>query len=319
MPVTLADMMKTAPDKKHKALVWALAYQSQLMERIPFTGVKSLTVTALRQSTVEDASFRDIGEGYGETVVATEKVTESIAPMGGTFDMDRIYTELDEEPVAMRGIQLKSKLKSIRYKFHDTFINGDRTTQPKGWDGVKRRIDDLPATTKSKVLLTGGTNGLDPKGAGSSNHSFLDKMNQAMYALPDGKCDLILCNDDGFLLFESVLRRSNLLDNTKDMFGRDIRSYRGARIVDVGTKGDQTTKIITSAEVEGSATTCTSFYFVRLGVNEHLGGLQLHAPKIVWDGVKDDGVTKRVVVEWPCGIALWHPRSVARLKGIIVS
>lgn len=314
MAVTLADVLKTARDAKQKALVWSLVYESPLMEKFPFATHRALQVSAIRVNTVEDAAFRPVGGSYTESTISPEVVTEGISPMGGAFEIDRLMLEVAEDPATSRAIQLENKFRSIKYKFHDQLVNGDRAVDEMGFDGLKKRVDVLPASQK----ILAATGGLDVKASTSNQHTFLDKVHELVYAVADHKPDFIITGKDGYLVLSSVARRAALLDVTRDQYDRVVVKFMGVPVVDVGTKGDQSTQIITKTEDPGDGgLDTTSYYAVRLGAEQYLGGIQAHSPKIIFDGVKDDGVTHKVVVEWPVGIALWHKYAVARLFGVI--
>ena len=140
-----------------------------------------------------------------------------------------------------------------------------------------------------------------------------------MFNIAEGSPDVILTGKNGFLSLQAAARREGLLDTTRDQFDRQVMTFNGIPVVHVGTKGDQSTQIITNTEnFTGSPITggtATSFYLVRWG-EPYTTGIQMNAPERIFDGILDDGVTHRVVFEWPVGLAFFHKRSVVRISGV---
>ena len=90
--------------------------------------------------------------------------------------------------------------------------------------------------------------------------------------------------------------------------------FDGTPVSWAGTLGDQSTEIITQTETKSGGTTETSFLYVRWGT-PYVHGLQLHEPERIFDDITDDGVTRRVVFEWPVGLSVLHRRSAVRIFG----
>ena len=88
-------------------------------------------------------------------------------------------------------------------------------------------------------------------------------------------------------------------------------------MVDIGTKSDQTTAIITNTEVQGTATNTTSLYFVRFGTGQYLHGIQEYPTRTKDLGERESQPQMRTRVEWTPGLAQSNDRSVVRIKGLI--
>ena len=97
-----------------------------------------------------------------------------------------------------------------------------------------------------------------------------------------------------------------------------MRTFGGVVLDHAGTKGNQTTQVIGVAETAAGARSGgsdTSFYFMKFG-GQWLTGLQKESPKRLFDAVTDDGVTHRVVFEWPVGLMSFNTRAIGRVRGI---
>ena len=198
------------------------------------------------------------------------------------------------------------------------FINGDRATDPKSFNGLYKRLDDLDAKGHTDALVDAETGGgaLDVNASSANRQIFLDKMNEVKFNIGEGVADLVLTSKAGYLLLSKVARREGLYDTTKDSFDRSVFNYDGVPISWAGTLGDQTTEILGSAETKSGGSGETSFLFVKWG-EPWVHGLQLHEPERIFDDITDDGVTRRVVFEWPVGLSVLHRRSAVRLFGVI--
>lgn len=318
MAFTLVDIAAGLEDKLLQGLLLQFAQQSMVFQKLPFLTTDSFNVRTWQLEQVTDAVFRSIGESYAETKDDFSELNEGIYLMGGQVDIDRALrlpgqTELDAW-VENMSVQAER----FRYGFMDTFINGNRTSDPEKFNGIKKRVDDLNVSGFTDVLIdaASATSGLELNSS-ANRHAFLDLLEDAEFEITDGEPDLVITSKAGWKLLGRVGRREQLLDITKDSFDREIRTFNGTPFMWAGTKGDQTTEIITSSEDPGDGgDDATSFYFVKFGERQ-LTGLQMNAPEKIYDQVISDGVTHRTVFEWPVGLASFHKRSVVRVKDVV--
>jgi hypothetical protein len=103
------------------------------------------------------------------------------------------------------------------------------------------------------------------------------------------------------------------------MFGRSISVYAGVPLLDIGTKADQITEIITNTEDPQNLYTSnvsTSIYAVKFGVGEFLWGIQEYPMEVMDKGLLEDKPVYRTEVDWPLGLAHVDPRCIARLANV---
>ena len=55
---------------------------------------------------------------------------------------------------------------------------------------------------------------------------------------------------------------------------------------------------------------------MRFGVSEYLSGLQCGSMEVIDHGLYAGGVAYRTMIEWVCGMAVFHPKAAARLRGV---
>lgn len=312
--LTLLDMAQGAQDEVMQGVILNFARQSSLMQRISFREIDSLTSRAWRINSVTAAGTRKIGESYSTVRDGFEPVQDGLAAIGDQLEIDRLLREPGQTELDAWAENLALESERIRYKFLDLFINGDVTSDPEAFNGVKVRV---VAIGGDQSQTGASADALDLGASDANRQVFLDKMNRSMFECgADGMPSLIVTGKDGFFTLEAVARRLNLLTITNDAFDREVMNYKGVPIDWAGTKADQSTEIITATEDPGDAgNDSTSFYFVKFG-RPYVEGIQLHSPERVFDGILNDGVTHRTVIEWPVGIAMKHNKGVVRLSNV---
>ena len=102
----------------------------------------------------------------------------------------------------------------------------------------------------------------------------------------------------------------------RELIGRFFGIFRA---VSLATGVLFNSKIIGHAENTGGTALTggarTSIYAVKFG-KDKFAGIQEYGLEVTDKGELDDGVTYRTVVDWPVGLYVAHPRSVARLYDI---
>jgi hypothetical protein len=316
--MSLAEMIAGLKDELIRGIVTDFARQSTLFQKmLPFRNVGSFAIKDWRVETITDAVFRDIGEPFTDTKDQFSEALEGIYLLGGKIDLDSALELPSDAHREINPLTENVRLQSERYRFAylNRLLNGDRATSPKGFDGLSVRVEDVGGDQVIDVT-TGGAH-LDLSVSSANRQTFLDYVQQAMFETgADGKPDLIIAGKQGSWQLTRVARREGLLDTTKDAFDRDIESFMGVPIVYAGTQGDQSTQIITNTETTTGDSTAdaTSLYFVKLGY-PYVQGLQLGGPVRTFDAIIDDGVTRRIVFQWPVGLLVSHKKAIVRLKG----
>jgi hypothetical protein len=309
MAMTLAEALKLEDKPLRRGVISTLLEESYLMQIIPWETIGALSTTVIRIKSLPSVGFRAANEGYAESTGSVDQLSESVYPFGGDIDVDKIYVRNRANIEEPRALQTRLKLKAAAYEFQDYFINGDQAVNPKGFDGIKKRISNLaPSQTIDAFSLD-----LSGDPTTANMNKFVDLLDQLIYSIEGHRPDVLLMNDQMLLKIWSVLRRLNLLNTAQDMFGREIFSYKGVRLIDVGVKADQTTKIIPTTSGN------TDIYAVRFGSEEFVGGIQEYEMDVQDLGELQEKPVYRLRIDWPIGIAMWHPRSAAVLKNVKVA
>jgi hypothetical protein len=314
---TLAELSKIETDTLRKSVIDTLLMEANLLELCPWESIGQLATTIVRYQDLPSVGFRKINEGYSESTGHFEQAVEHISLCGVDIDTDKAIARAKNTIADARAIQQVMALKGMAYSFNDKFINGDPTSDPEEYKGLLKRVDEIYAEGHTTQLI----DVVEPDqlpGDSAANHAFLDKLDELMYSIKGHKPDFLLMSTKMLLIARSILRREKLLDNTRDMFDRVIDVYQGARMIDIGTKADQLTDIITNSETKGGGTGETSIYAVKFGIGEFLWGIQEYPLEVNDLGELEAKPVYRTRVDWPLGLAQIDPRSIARLYGIKV-
>jgi len=144
MAVTLMDYFRQSKDPIHKAFIADLLRASQLLEQVPFVTLPGLQVSATRWLTMPSVAFRKIGAGYTEGTGKTEQIEETLYALGGDVKIDRVFTKtknVHQDPLVT---QMQMKAKAMAFQFNDSFINGDHAVDADSFEGIKKRVSNMP-------------------------------------------------------------------------------------------------------------------------------------------------------------------------------
>jgi len=130
-------------------------------------------------------------------------------------------------------------------------------------------------------------------------------------------------NENTLLQFEAALRRTSpqLLSVNKDSFDREITSFGGIPMIDVGLLSDKSTEIITSTEDPGDGgNDATSIYALRIDTDDGLCGLQKEGstpePYDPLGGAElESGPQYLRRIDWAVGLLNISNYCIARIKG----
>ena len=319
--VTLAHVAKLMKDPLSKGIIQNLLRASPILEYVPFENVDSLQMTAIRWTNLPDVTFRRINEDYTAEYGDVDQIAEALYGFGGKIEIDRVFPKISgsmmKDPVQL---QIEMTTKSMAYKFSDYFVNGDHATDVDGFEGLKKRVSNLPSRQKIRAGST--TDVLDPTASAANARRFLDKFAEAIAYANDGDVQVIHCNKTLQLGLGRVLRYAGisggaLMDVTKDQFDRKVYTFDGIPLVDAGLKKDNTTEIIPNDETADDAgTDATSAYFIPFNMEHGVHGGQLSDIEIERDVYTGKTTTNGIMVEWWVGLTTWGSYGPTRLYNI---
>lgn len=321
MAVTLVDHAMQATNEGKLVLAeiayWGLE-ESNILQKIPWSTQPQLAVQVTAAKTLPTAGTRKLNADFTESTGKFEQKVEEKYIFGLDIDVDVV---LEKANPGERQTQRRMAAKSMAYKFNNMFINGDPGSDE--FKGLKKRVTDINAGGFTDQYIDGGSVNTNNRGMNydaSERHYFLDKVSELIAAIAGGGPDALYMNKKMYLAFESCVRRSSLMKQTEDMFGRIINMWGGVPLIDVGRDDYlSTTEIITNGESLSSGSEETSIYAVKFGENDFCWGMQ-QGPLDVRDlGEIDSSPVFRDRVEWVIGLAHSQPLSIARAFGFVAN
>lgn len=302
MAVTLLEASKafTGEDLR-TAVVQIYAMSSEILRVLPIASIQGNSLRYNQEDTLPGIGFRGVNEGYTESTGVLNPVTENLVIAGGDLDVDKFI--IDTVGPDQRAAQEAMKLKALAQKWSHTFIKGDSLTVQKEFDGLQVRL------IGSQLVDAGATSGGD--------------------ALSLIKLDELIDTVDSatHLLMSKAMRRrltaaardttvGGFITYEKDEFGRRVTVYNDLPIL-IADANDNAfaTLAFDEANPGGGSNVGTSIYCMGMG-DQMLTGIQNGNPDARDLGELETKPAFRTRVEWYAGIAIWHPRAAARLRGI---
>lgn len=299
MGLTLLEAAKSERDPARLAVIRELS-EGELMSIIPFQDVEGEGVFYDQEGELPAVGFRGINETLDATYGVLNPQAERLKILGSEVDVDTALIDM-RGPQAIAD-QVQMKVRSMRLTFEDHVINGDETTNPRAFDGLKRRIN------------VGSSQAINMSGALSL--TALDELIDACDAVGGEK--VLIMNKKMRRRLNTASRNSSIggfINYSQNEFGRRVTQYGDVPIVitDVNAANQQ---IMPFTETSSS----TSIYCVAFGdlLTTALQGRARgqFGVSVRALGEVPDAPVDRTRIEWYCGMAVMNGRSAARLYGV---
>lgn len=318
MAVTLAEAKKNVQDALQLGIIDEYRKSNFLWETLTFDDVVSptgggatLTYAYTRLLTQPTASFREINHEYTPQEVTRQRYTTDLAVFGGAFEVDRIIANmggiLDEVQ-----FQTQQKIKAASALFNDTVINGDSALGTHAFDGLEKALKG----SSTEINATGQAIDLSTADKVTENAvKFLDQLDEFLSSL-DGRPGALMGNSKLINKIKAVARRTSMYTQTADAFGRQVSTYDGIPLIDLGAKAGTNDDVVATKAGDGT----TSLYAVRFGLDGfHAISMAGQAPvKVFAPDFKTAGAVKRGEVEMVAGVVLKATKSAGVLRNIKV-
>lgn len=323
--ITLAQLAQVETDPIKKYIGMQLLREVKIWEMLPFENVNALEVRAMWwEKLPSGGSFRMVNEGYANAQDGQlGEGYENLYGFGGDIIFDRVFEGIGNVAIDPIKLQIDGRLMSMAITWNDYFINGDVAVDPKGFNGLKKRVASLP--TRQTIALS-TTTGHDPTASAAAARKFINYFNLAWRYCNKSQVSAILCNEDFIIGFSRVLALlqgyGNYLAVTRDNYGREEVSYRGVKFIDVGLKQDQTTEIIPSNELDMAGTTnnTMSFYLVSFNTDNGVYGIQKNQFNVydpLSGGEMESRPARLMRVDWWNGLATFGRYGIVRVRNLL--
>ncbi|MGH4031077.1 major capsid protein [Actinomycetota bacterium Odt1-20B] len=309
MSLTLAESAKLSLDQLQRGVIETFVQESPILDRIPLIQVAGNAYRYNEESTLPGVAFRAVNEAYPESTGALNQRIETLAILGGDADVDKFIVQTRGNLNDQRAIQTAMKVKAASVHFADQFFNGDVELNPKGFDGLRKR------------LL--GSQVLDAKGVGpvANGHDFFDVLDSLVAQVRglSGANGALYMNAALRAKIESGFRRlggAELL--TAEIAGKRATMWKGIPLLDAGQKLDGTDVLPLTTGSGGKQT--GDIYAVRFGSTEAdagVTGLTNGGVQATDLGESHDKPVYRTRIDFYCGLALFGGKAAARLTGVL--
>lgn len=288
-------------DRKTGAVVKQIVEESPIMEYVPVHLIQGAGYKYPREESLGGIDWRAVGGSYVASAGMIRWDMETLAEAGGEVFVDDQEIE-SSNLIAIKPQKFMMKARSMGLFISQNFFEGDKSVDPDGLDGMRRRL-------MGSQLINAGTGGatlgltmirnLIDSVRGSPDALFMNKtMRNKITALVDAQTGTARIVYD------------------RDNFGSVQRSFDGIPIRVIERQDDASTFLeFNEDDGSGNPDTC-SIYAVKFGMEDvHLiahGGV----PSVKDFGEIEDRPGHLGRIRWMWGIAVEHPRSAARLNHI---
>ena len=279
--LTLTEASKLIQNPLQRGVVETFARTSPVLERLPFMDVNGNAYSYNVEKTLPGIAFRDYNTSYTESTGVVNPHTEKLYIMGGISSVDRALVKTQGSVNNIRAIHDNMKAKAAALTFTAKFFNGDNTTAATEFDGLKERLTGSQALTYTGAMT-------------------LEKVDELIDGVIGGPTALFMSKATRRTV--NALRRAagQATEVVSDSFGRQIDAYAGIPIGVIEEDKDGAA-ILADGEI----------YAIRMGVQEYVSGLQAGGMEVIDLGL--NRTQYETLIEWICGIAVFHPKAAARL------
>ncbi len=336
MPASLAELANLETNPIVKGILEGIRMNSNPADLLPFVATGQNSVEGRRYDELPTIAWVGINGAIAEETIKAKPLVFGLYKMLHHIDIDSDIENVTNVLASFSSGQIRMAVRAAAFLFNNTFVNGDRALDPLGFDGINTLVENLGADQRvapsSAIdIQLGATITAD------NVHDVLDFMDLASNAVEGNAPTVAFANKDFLQRLKSILRREDLLGADFDWRGpmttvavrpEGERSFTAmpdfvfneVPYFAVGLQRDQSTQIIGNAFGDGDASPAdqTRVFYCKLGPDD-LEGYQKEGLGVVPIGMLEDTDALRWRLKWTTGLAMWGPRSVARLGGIRVA
>ncbi|MBB5934568.1 major capsid protein [Streptomyces zagrosensis] len=316
MALTLPEAAKLSTTDLQRGVIETFVQESSILDRLPLLTIEGNSYAYNEEATLPGVQFRSVNEAYAESTGTVNQKSESLVILGGDADVDKFIVKTRGNLNDQRAIQTRMKVKAAAYKFQDAFFNGDVAAEPKGFDGLRKRLT-------GNQVVSAGTNGAPIVGTdGKDSHAFFDLLDALVAQVPG------LTNANGALYanraviakIKSAARRIGGYEMVREaLTGKYVATYNGIPLLDPGQTAAGA-DILPQTETQGTAVDASSIYAVRFGQAEDdraVTGLTNGGIQVTDLGELESKPSYRTRIEFYTGLAVFGGRGAARLNGVL--
>jgi len=305
MALTLTEASKLSNDILLQGVIETIVKESPVLQRLPFIEIVGNGLTYNRENAISTVDFYDVGEPWNESTPTFTQQTAALKIMGGDADVDNFLKATRSNQQDLEATVIELKAKALQYKFEDTFIYGNTTTNTKQFDGIRKLIDTT--TAGNQVVAAGATGAV----------LTLAMIDQLIDAVKGGVPDLLLMSRRSRRKINALVRAagSGMLETNRDNWGNFIQLWNGIPI-GISDWILDTHTLAGSVETATTGAANSTIYALKFGENA-LAGLtgpgNLAVEPIGSLETKD---ATRTRIKWYASLVLFSALKAAALIGV---
>jgi hypothetical protein len=321
MAVTLLEVAQSSDNTLKQGIVQTIVETSPGLAMAPFETVPSLRYEYSKEGDLPSSAFRAENAAYTASKGGFNRDTIHLKYLGGMVDIDRKLMNVPTlDGVNQMSKQLSMLSRSVGLNLKKYAFTGSLASDPKAFDGFRSIVGSLASTQ----TIDYATNGSTIASAGAQ--TTLNKLN----SLVDACIDI----PTAFYTNRTVLNHLNALataTGTNEAFANYFRlevveimpgvrarvgNFQGIPMYALDRDASDA-EILDFDQTTGSSNVTAEIFAVCWGNGR---ATMLHdradGPEVL---SYDDETGRHVLVDYAVALAAEHPRSVARLRGILAA
>ena len=220
MAVTLAQAAALEADPVRRGALEEAVNVSLVWDRLPFENIQGNSFAYDKDKVLPGTGFRTVNEAYVESTGVINQDTERLVILGGDADVDQF---IEKTMQSSRGVlmadQVRMKLESAQATYVDAMFNGDVSVDPKGFDGLRKRLV--------------GSQVIDSE-APANSEGFLDELDELFGSVAGGP-DVVYGPSQAIARLKSLGRKIGGADYiNSEITGKREFTWNGVPFIDPG-------------------------------------------------------------------------------------
>jgi len=304
MALTLEEAAKLSNDILLQGVVETIVKESPVLLRLPFIEIVGNGLTYNQEKTLPTIDFYDVGDTWAESTPTFEQKTAALKIMGGDADVDNFLKATRSNIQDLEASVIELKAKALRNKFEDAFIYGDKTANPKQFDGLRKIIDTSTASGQVIAASAGGA----PLSLGM--------LDQLIDAVKGAKPDILLMSRRSRRKINALIRGAGgMIETDRDKWGNFIQFWNGIAL-GVSDWILDTHLLNSSVETAVIGGDCSTIYAVQFGEDALCGLTSPGHLTVEPVGSLETKDASRTRIKWYCSLALFAQVKAAALIGV---
>ncbi|MGR9546545.1 major capsid protein [Priestia megaterium] len=273
-------------DVLQSGVIETIARESAVLEMLPFMEISGNSYKYNLEEALPTVAFRDVNKGYEASEGTIEQETEGLVILGGDVDIDRFLVQTKGDINSIRTIQTEMKAKAVANTFTKTFFKGDADNDKFAFNGLDIRI-----TKRGGEQLATFTEG----------EKLIDKLHELLDMVEGGADVMYMSKKVRREIQKALEGQQHYIQVGRDQFGRVVEMF-----------GDVQIRTVSDLILEGG-----DIYAVKFGAMSHVAGLTNGGVQARDLGELDTLPVLRTRIEFYCGLAVFNPKSIARLTDVL--